>query len=157
MVLTHLFWMSLVPDFALLQWFTKMSNFFFFTIKFRGQTKPLAANLGFHKIWIFRHCAKDMSTNLPYNIWKTHKNAHKQKKVTFENLAGQYALAKIIQVLNTRLNVKINAALDKSSLNFTFLDCNKYLIVKYILEISYIGAKVMLCDIYFRDSIRTQF
>ena len=47
MALTHSFLMSLFPDYALLQWFTKMSNFCFFIKKFRGRTKPLAAIFGF--------------------------------------------------------------------------------------------------------------
>ena len=61
-----------VPVFALLQWFTKMSNFYFLTKKFRGQTKPLADILCFCKNWVFQlwlaiaeHWAKSVWHYLP--------------------------------------------------------------------------------------------
>ena len=50
---TYPFFMSMVPGFALLQWFAKISNFWFLTKKFRGQTKLLTAILGCWGIWIF--------------------------------------------------------------------------------------------------------
>ena len=54
MALTCPFLMSLVSDFALLQWFTEMNKFCFLTKKYQGQTKPLVAILALWGKRIFR-------------------------------------------------------------------------------------------------------